>query len=67
MASFAIVLCLVPFLLGPDVVYHISEVVVGLLVILMGIDEEVLRQLENDGDKNKQLSEDFVPQLAMEG
>ena len=65
-SALAVGLRLVPFFLRPSVVDHVSQVVVGQLVVSMGIDQIVFGQFQNDCDQDKQLPDNLVEKIAME-
>lgn len=67
MAAFGVGLGLVPFFLAPDVVNHITEVVIRLLVIRMRICEIVLWKLKDDGNQDEELPDHLFPQISVEG
>ena len=66
MAALGVGLGFVPFLLRPDVVDHVPEVVVRDLVVRVGVDEVILRQFEDDGDKGEEFLGHLLPELAVE-
>lgn len=66
-AALGIGLGTIPFILAPDIVDHVPEMVVRVLVIVMRVGQVVLRQLEDDGDEHEELSNHLFPEIAMEG
>lgn len=65
-AALRISLCTIPFFLGSSVINHISQVIIGRLVIAMSLGEEVFGQFEDNGHKDKELACDFVKQITVE-
>lgn len=56
----------IPLVLRADVVDHVPEVVVGLLVIIVGVGQVILGQFEDDGNQHKQFADHLLPQVAVE-
>jgi len=48
MSSLRIGLGKFPLLLRSDVIYHVTQMIIRILIVCMSVGEEVLRQFEDD-------------------
>lgn len=66
MSALGVTLCAIPLVLRAHVVDHIPQVVVGALVVVVGVCQECLRQLQDYGHEHEQLARDLVEEFAVE-
>ena len=67
MSALRIRLCAIPLVLRADVVDHVAEMIVGVFVVGVRVGEVVFWELEDDGDEDEELADDFLPAVAVEG
>ena len=67
MSALRIRLCAIPLVLRADVVDHVAEMIVRVFVVGVRVGEVVFWELEDDGDEDEELADDFLPAVAVEG
>jgi hypothetical protein len=67
MSALRIRLCAIPLVLCADVVDHVAEMIVRVFVVGVRVGEVIFWELEDDGNKDEELADDFLPAVAVEG